>query len=331
MRDVVGDTFVCDTFDDLMTDLLDELLERPDFVCSPRDSEIREILLPRLVLTDPRNRLITLEARKANYGFAVGEFLWYWRGSNRLDEMTYYNKRMPSFSDDGETLNSAYGMIMKGLDDPYGSFMGWDEVFLVNQWGTAIRTLLNDPDSRRAILQIHHPVHQLHADMKGSNDVPCTLSLQFFIRDDRLHMHVHMRSNDVVWGLTNDLFSFTLFQECMLLELKGMGDKFKDLRLGRYIHTAGSMHVYKRHYAMAKKMVNEMGERLSRRHRYSPTPVTDPMPDLESLDGLESLVNRERELRTKEIELIDTSEFSGATKWMAERLNEHRRKRDEED
>jgi len=325
VKDVNGDTFVRNTFDELMEDVLYELLYDPQFVCSPRGSEVKELIVPRLVLTNPRNRLLTSERRNANYGFAVGEFLWYWRGSNSLEEMTYYNKRMPNFSDDGKTLNSAYGHIMKGKGN--GEFG-------INQWKFAIETLHNDTDSRRAILQIHHPEHQSMAYRVGSKDVPCTLSLQFFIRDNELHLHTNMRSNDVMWGLTYDLFSFTLFQECMLLDLKRhWPEAFKDLELGRYYHTAGSLHLYERHYKMAEKMYEEYTIRLDKwaRNWSSSSPYfTEPMIPIDDINELERLCISEAALRTGDIDEIDVGSFFGAVGWMAEQLNAHRRKRDEE-
>lgn len=320
MRDMVGDKFVQDSFDELMYDILTAMMD-PDFVCEPRGSEVKEILVPRLVLSCPRNRLLTNAKRHAKYGFGVGEFLWYWRGSNSLEEMTYYNKRMPGFSDDGKTVNSAYGHIIKGKGRLH-----------VNQWQIAINTLIDDEDSRRAVLQIHHPIHQLIADRSGSKDVPCTLSLQFFIREDKLHLHVHMRSNDVHWGLTYDLFSFTLFQECMLLELR---KHYLGLEMGRYIHTAGSLHVYKRHYKMSQEMVDEHAAKYSKfqrewgdgRYRF-----TEPMVPLDTLEDLDRLMEFEARLRIgKPGCRSDVHPFKNMTvAWMAEQLMDHREKRDKE-
>jgi hypothetical protein len=83
-----------------------------------------------------------------------------------------------------------------------------------------VAELLKDHDSRRALVLINRANDQIYAVDHGSKDVPCTLSLQFFVRDNKLHLHAHMRSNDVFWGLTYDLFSFTMLQEVMMLELR---------------------------------------------------------------------------------------------------------------
>ena len=44
-------------------------------------------------------------------------------------------------------------------------------------------------------------------------DIPCTVSLQFLIRENKLHLFVNMRSNDVFLGLPHDIFCFTMIQE----------------------------------------------------------------------------------------------------------------------
>ena len=314
MKDIVGQRFVRHSFDEIMRDLTNDF-NYPDFICRPRGQEIKEILVPRLVLTNPYNRIITNPARKANYGFAVGEFLWYWRGSESLSEMTYYNKRMTAFSDDGETLNSAYGKRIRdttvGRDNNY-PLAGKP----YTQWEICVKTLEEDKDSRRALLLINEPHDQFKAAVHGSKDVPCTLSLQFFIRKNRLHCHANMRSNDVHWGLTYDLFSFTLFQECMLLELK---KTYPNLTMGRYFHTAGSLHIYEHHYSLTNKMYDE----------YRKCNITEPMAKLDSLEGLDNLMALERSLRVDGKDLAINSS-NDTINWMAFQLVQHRKKRDEE-
>jgi thymidylate synthase len=313
-------------FDDVFVGILAQLMERPDFICKPRGQEIRETLAATFELRDPRRRLIYNPKREPNYGFAAGEFLWYWQGRQDLEMMTYYNKRMKDFSNDGKTLNSAYGWRL------CANVVGFDRrpphvgrsAPPLTQWDVAKMTLDQDPDSRRAVLLINEPADEVTAVTVGSKDVPCTLSLQFFIRDRKLHLHVHMRSNDVVWGLTNDLFSFTLFQECMLLDLKRSFPQFHDLQLGSYFHTAGSLHLYERHYGMAKQCIDHSTEYVGTRH---------PMPALSSLDQLENLCLEEDNLRKRYVSQIKLDNYApnSGERWLAEQLNQHRLKRDAEE
>lgn len=304
----MAETIYGDTFDQIFEGILSGLSRVPDYVCSPRGMKIKENLAQNLVLTNPRARLISNPKREANYGFAVGEFLWYWQGKNDLESILYYNKRMDAFSDDGKTLNSAYGYRLRQ-----------ERILSVSQWEACKRTLMSDSDSRRALMLINQPIDEAVAVTKGSKDVPCTVSLQFFIRDRKLHLHVLMRSNDVIWGLTNDLFSFTLFHECMLLDLK-REKQFEDLELGTYYHTAGSLHLYERHFGLAEEILAQ----------YRRGVTAEVMEPLTSLEDLARLCEGEEALRTRKTEKLDETRQTGGFRWMAGCLQRHREKRDAE-
>jgi thymidylate synthase len=306
-------TFDADNFDVLFKKVVHAISENPQYICEPRGQKVKEILAPTLVLRNPRARLLNIKARKADYGFGVGEFLWYWNGREDLESLLYYNKRAAQFSDDGKTVNSAYGFRI-GVGQKARKFHG------TSQWEACKKTLLADNDSRRALLIINNGSDQLvAAGPKGSKDVPCTLSFQFFIRNNRLILHSHMRSNDVIWGLTYDLFSFTLLQEMMMLELNHEGRLGLDV--GEYIHTAGSLHLYEPHF----KMAQEIGEEASStKFRHA-----EKMERLD-LEGLALLAGQEESLRLGKVAQLDEAQFSGGTRWMAIQLNAHRRKRDAE-
>lgn len=306
-------TFDADNFDVLFKKVVHAINENPQYICEPRGQKVKEIIAPTLVLRDCRRRLLGVKARKADYGFGVGEFLWYWNGRIDLKSIQYYNKRSSTFSDDGQTVNSAYGFRTR-VDDIFYNYG-----LATTQWEACKRALIDDNDSRRALLIINLPVDNVKAASVGSKDVPCTLSLQFFIRNNRLILHTHMRSNDVIWGLTYDLFSFTLLQELMMLELNREGSLGLDV--GEYIHTAGSLHLYEPHFKMAQEIVEEASSTKFR-----------PAEKMERLDleGLALLAGQEEALRLGKVAQLDEAQFSGGARWMAAQLNAHRRKRDAE-
>ncbi|MNP18299.1 Thymidylate synthase [compost metagenome] len=49
-----------------------------------------------------------------------------------------------------------------------------------------------------------------------------------------------MRSNDIYLGMPYDIFSFTMLQEMLALEL--------NVELGSYTHMVGSLHIYEKHF-----------------------------------------------------------------------------------
>ncbi len=97
------------------------------------------------------------------------------------------------------------------------------------------RLLQYDPDSRQAVISIYDGSRDL---LQPVSDIPCTLTIQFYIRNGALGMRVSMRSNDVWLGLPYDLIQFAALQ-CAMADSLG-------IPAGVYTHTVGSLHLYDR-------------------------------------------------------------------------------------
>lgn len=187
---------------------------------SSRDGEVcGEILNAVTVIKDPTQNILKSDIRKLPMRYAVGELLWYLSGSNKLSAIKRYSKAWENLSDDGETVNSAYGYRIANQ-------------FGFNQWDFVRELLKKDPNTRQAV------IHIKDASDKPTKDTPCTVSLQFLLRDGKLHLTTYMRSNDIWLGFPYDVFSFTCLQILMANEL--------DVEIGEYTHIAGSLHLYTR-------------------------------------------------------------------------------------
>lgn len=185
-----------------------------------RDGEVcGEVLNAITVIEDPTRNIITSDIRKMPMRYAVGELLWYLSGSNKVDDIKQFSRAWEKLSDDGETVNSAYG---------YRIF----EKFGFNQWEHIKELLWKDPNSRQAVIHIKEP------NPMATKDLPCTVSLQYFIRDGKLFATTYMRSNDIWLGFPYDVFTFTCLQIKLAMEL--------GVKLGTYTHIAGSLHLYAR-------------------------------------------------------------------------------------
>jgi thymidylate synthase len=266
-----------------------------EYETAPRGMKIRENLFTSFAITNPRDRLLYIPDRKFSLQYVMAEILWYLSGNNETAWISNYSSFWKDISDDGVTANSAYGArIYKAHPYQNGSaFMphperegyvqrndmpqGW------TQWKFVKEELTKDPDSRRAVIHIRQPQDSYLA----KKDVPCTLNLQFFIRDKKLHMIVQMRSNDLILGTALDVPAFTFMQELMALEL--------GLDVGTYYHTSNSMHVYERHYDMCEKILNA-----------DTTLASTAMPALKEAPPIDKLMDLERRARlaTKSQELI---------------------------
>lgn len=219
----------------------------------PRGTTTREIINYNITLVYPRNRVITFRERNTSTKYLLGEFIWYLSGSSDPKGILPYAKFWDGIRNGGDideypegTINSNYGNRLFGCALPSSFWEG--QIQPINQWAETLEILKRDRDTRQAIMNIHVPSDR-HA---GNKDVPCTLSLQWFIRENKLHLIVNMRSNDVILGFTNDVFQFTMLQEAMMLRLR---ETYPDLQLGYYYHNAGSMHIYDRHFEMANRII----------------------------------------------------------------------------
>lgn len=220
-----------ETFTDAYLHLSRELAEDWDYESCPRGMKVREKLGVRFKVRNPRHRIPYVAGRKYRVQYLIAESLWYFMASNSTDWISYYAPFWADISDDGKTANSAYG---SRVFLPHPRIAGG----AYSQWDWVISELKRDPHSRRAVIHIK----TAEDTIKAQKDVPCTLALHFFIRDEKLHLVANMRSTDLVLGLAYDVPAFTFMQEAMANEL--------GVELGTYTHTSNSLHVYERHFEM---------------------------------------------------------------------------------
>lgn len=232
------------------------------FVTCPRGKKSKEILGYGFIIEDPKERIVSFKAREMNPYYLVGNLLWVLSQSNDLDFIQYYNPRGINFSDDGKTLRGAYGKRIFDFDG-------------VNQWNQVVRELKIDPDSRRAIITFHLPQH----DWSGSLDTPCTANIQFFIRNNKLIMLNHMRSQSAAMVMPYDIFLMTMLQELIANEL--------GVELGYYQHTCNSIHYYKNEEIVVDKIIKSSDYNCGMNY----------MPKGTTYNSLKPLLHFERELR----------------------------------
>ena len=277
---------VYENFTDCYLDLARQVYETPDFVCAPRGYKIKEKLGVRFKIKNPFDRLPYIPARKFSVTYLIGELLWYLSASDSTDWISYYSSFWKNISDDGKTANSAYGArIFK----PHERIAGKE----LTQWEFVVDELRRDKDSRRAVIHIRSPWDSVKAKL----DVPCTLTLQFFIRNKRLHMVTNMRSSDLILGIAYDIPAFTMFQELLAREL--------GVNVGEYIHISNSLHIYERHFGMVEEMLKEDSVRLSRslHAAHGSMPLVWSDPPIQDLMEYEAGVRNLEDIETIKVRL----------------------------
>lgn len=264
------------TLDDLMRSVLAEIESNGVWI-KPSKGGCTELTGVLLEITNPRARLSRTEIKGTPFS-CLGELCWYLARSNSPDFIEYYIRGYGKYAD-GDELFGAYG---PRLFDWRG----------INQLDTVIDVLRRKPASRQAVIQLFDA-----ADItQDHNDVPCTCTLQFMIRQDRLHMVTTMRSNDAFIGLPHDVFAFTMLQEIMARSLS--------VEVGGYKHAVGSLHLYDTSVNNAQLFLKEGW--MPTETVMPPMPLGDPWPSINSLLEAESAIRRGSMVDPTELDDLDS-------------------------
>lgn len=247
--------------DDLLRQVFEVLIASQDRPTPTRGAN-REVRGAMLELTNPRARLSRSETRGRLFS-CLAEFCWYLSGSDRVEPIEFYLSHYRESAESDGAVHGAYGPRLLAFDG-------------MNQIRYVIDTLAERPDSRQAVIQIFD-----HEDVRQHYEhVPCTCTLQYFVRSSTLDAVTFMRSNDAYLGLPHDLFAFTLLQEVIARSL--------GVEVGRYIHMVGSLHLYEHHVQNAQSFLDE---------GWQSNAAMPPMPAGDPWASIGKLIATERELR----------------------------------
>jgi len=112
-----------------------------------------------------------------------------------------------------------------------------------NQIEFIINELKRNNDTRRAVA-----VTRDNQVDPFNTDPACLQLMQYFIRNNRLHCKVVMRSNDAAEATFMNSFAFIMLQ-------KSIADKL-GISVGSYVHRANSYHVYEKDFNLLEQYAN---------------------------------------------------------------------------
>lgn len=262
--------FEAQTIDDLMRQALTQLLKGPFDVKPTRSNDgvnpTSEIIGASFMLKNPRARLSLSETRGKLFS-VLGEFLWYLSKGNDLKFVEYYIPRYAEFN-----KPNPEGMIDGGYGPRLFNLHG-----KIDQVKNVIERLKENPFSRRAVIQIFDG-----EDLVKYPDVPCTCTLQFFVRNKKLSMVTYMRSNDAYRGFPHDVFAFTMLQEIIARSLA--------VDLGYYYHNVGSLHLYQNDKKDVEKYFKEGYQSTNGKFAMPAMPQEDPWDQIEQFMKIEAAI-----------------------------------------
>lgn len=256
--------FTGNTIDDVMHHAIKAILKKGEKIRPTKGGPkgALELIGALLEVTNPRARLSRTETRGKSYS-CLGELCWYLAGSNELSFIEYYISLYRKSADRGRVFGG-YGPRL----------LNWRGI---NQLENVINLLKKKRDSRQAVIQLF----DRHDILRKHKDIPCTCTLQFLRRHDKLHMVTNMRSNDAYKGLAHDIFCFTMLQEIVARSLS--------IDVGTYKHAVGSLHLYIADRIRAQQFLNE-GWQPTINVAMPRMPIGDPWRSIKLLLDVESRI-----------------------------------------
>lgn len=189
---------------------------------------------------DLSNGFPLLTTKRIHLKSVIHELLWFLMGDTNVK---YLNDNGVHIWDSWKSKNGDLGLI-------YGrQWVNWNNS--INQIEEAVKTIKNDPFSRRIIVSAWNV-----SDLPYMALPPCHLLFQFYVSNGKLSLQLYQRSGDVFLGIPFNIASYSLLL-MMMAQVTG-------LEVGEFIHTIGDAHLYSNHIEQAKLQ-------LSRDERELPT------------------------------------------------------------
>lgn len=223
--------------------LLNNLLVGGSVVPS-RNGETRELTMQHITIDQTTDPYIATPGRNVSLPAQIAETMWILAGRSDVEWLSNYLPQAPKFSDDGKTWRGGYGPRLRGWStDEFAHGPGGDNV---DQLKYIIDLLREDPDTRRAVFTIYDPA----TDSQPGKDIPCNNWVHFLARDGKLHAHVAIRSNDVMWGWSGiNSFEWSILNQVVAA--------YAGLHPGTITYDISSLHLYEHHYDKAQRIVDQ--------------------------------------------------------------------------
>lgn len=188
------------------------------------------------VITDALN---LVKNRNANIRFNMAEALFILSGVYISKFFNEINENIKNYAEPDGIFNAAYGGRMFWYRNIPGAAK-------YNSLRAIIAAHREDEYNRRMFLQICDAYYDMLPAVK---DRACNQLVQFIKNPitNRLDMTVTSRSADIVWGMTYDVFNFTVLHEIVATLLN-------EVR-GRFIYNIQSLHIYEPFFDKARAWI----------------------------------------------------------------------------
>jgi len=228
------------TVNDIRADFIDKLAAE-EFTTDRTGQQTIELMGASFIADEPAI------FGTVNQDYVKSEIDWYLSGSTNINDLYRWDSKGdapkdPPYAwqmtaDEYGNINSNYGHLI--FSNMYHE-----------QYEMVLQELINNPDGRRASMIYTRPSIWLEYNENGKNDFICTNSVTYYVRDNKLHAVVQMRSNDVVFGYKNDYAWQKYILDSLVKDLSGISKV--NYEAGDIIWQVQNLHVYGRHFDLVK-------------------------------------------------------------------------------
>lgn len=222
---------------------------------------------------DLRDGFPIVTTKRVPFRWVAEELFWFLSGSTNEADLRARgvdiwaewatSEQTAKFGRRAGDLGPVYGYLWRSFGGDYPRMNGVDQI------ARLIREIETDPNSRRLIVTGWDP-----SVCDGVALPPCHTLFQFKIENEkRLHCQLYQRSADAFLGVPFNISSYALLAHLVA--------HVCDLRVGKFIHTFGDLHIYSNH-------TEQVDELLTRE------PMQLPKLEFlnaEKLKGLQGLLN----------------------------------------
>jgi len=190
-----------------------------------------------------------LTTKKLHLRSIIHELLWFLKGSSNIKYLKDNQVSIwDEWADENGELGPVYGYQWRSWPTADGE--------AVDQISNVIRSICEDPDSRRHIVSAWNA-----GEIYKMALPPCHVLFQFYVAGGQLSCQLYQRSADIFLGVPFNIASYSLLL-MMVAQVTG-------LRAKEFIHTLGDAHIYNNHLEQVKLQ-------LQRDPRTLPTMVLNP-------------------------------------------------------
>lgn len=221
-------------FDSQYQQILQEVLASGFTEGNERTGHVCKSLPGKAMQFDLAKGFPLLTLRKIPLKVFIAEQIWFLMGNKNLRFLQAFTKIWDDFAEANNCVESAYGYR-------------WRKHFGRDQIGGLVKLLEKDPTSRHGVILMWDPGDDGLADGIQKKNVPCPYTFTVQIIGGRLHLHLVIRSNDMMLGNPHDVAGFAFLAHVLAERL--------NVKPGMLTVSISNAHIYDIHFEQAAEIV----------------------------------------------------------------------------